>query len=92
MLQSLLSRHLIVLVMLILAGVGWLLESRLNLFEWFYNVSRPYETLALDGLVPGILLVLIGAFLDTYRAHQHSLRERERLRIMMEMAGRHPRP
>jgi signal transduction histidine kinase len=87
MLQWLLSRHLIVLVMLILAGVGWLLESRLHLFEWFYAVSRPYETLELDGLIPGILLVLAGAFFDTYRAHQAALRERERLRVMMEMAA-----
>jgi len=87
MLQWLLSRHLMVLVMLILAGVGWLLESRLHLFEWFYAVSRPYETLELDGLIPGILLVLAGAFFDTYRAHQAALRERERLRIMMEMAA-----
>ena len=87
MLQWLLSRHLIVLVMLILAGVGWLLESRLHLFEWFYAVSRPYETLELDGLIPGILLVLAGAFFDTYRAHQAAVRERERLRVMMEMAA-----
>ena len=76
-----------VLVMLILAGVGWLAESRLDLFEWFYTVSRPYETLELDGLVPGVFLVLIGAFLDTYRVHQESLRERERLRVMMETAA-----
>ena len=87
MLQWLLSRHLMVLVMLILAGVGWLLESRLHLFEWFYAVSRPYETLELDGLIPGILLVLTGAFFDTYRAHQAAVRERERLRVMMEMAA-----
>ena len=87
MLQWLLSRHLMVLVMLILAGVGWLLESRLHLFEWFYAASRPYETLQLDGLVPGILLVLAGAFFDTYRAHQAAVRERERLRVMMEMAA-----
>lgn len=87
MVQWLLSRHLMVLVMLILAGVGWLLESRLHLFEWFYAVSRPYETLELDGLIPGILLVLAGAFFDTYRAHQAALRERERLRVMMEMAA-----
>ena len=87
MLQWLLSRHLMVLVMLILAGVGWLLESRLHLFEWFYAVSRPYETLELDGLIPGILLVLAGAFFDTYRAHQAAVRERERLRVMMEMAA-----
>lgn len=87
MLQSLLSRHLMVLVMLILAGIGWLLESRLNLFEWFYLVSRPYETLELDGLVPGMLLVLAGAFFDTYRAHQSAVRERERLQVMMEMAA-----
>src|SRR5262249_19567508 len=87
MLQSLLSRHLMVLVMLILAGIGWLLEAKLNLFEWFYNLTRPYEAIALDGLVPGVLLVLLGAFLDTYRAHQESLRERERMRIMMEMAA-----
>ena len=73
--------------MLILAGIGWLLEAKLNLFEWFYNVTRPYETIALDGLVPGVLLVLVGAFLDTYRAHQEAVRERERMRIMMEMAA-----
>jgi signal transduction histidine kinase len=87
MLETLLSRHLMVLVMLILAGVGWLLESKLNLFEWFYDFSRQYETIALDGLVPGILLVLVGAFLDTYRAHQQSVRERDRLQVMMEMAA-----
>jgi signal transduction histidine kinase len=87
MLETLLSRHLMVLVMLILAGVGWLLEAKLNLFEWFYDFSRPYETIALDGLVPGILLVLVGAFLDTYRAHLQSLRERDRLQVMMEMAA-----
>jgi signal transduction histidine kinase len=87
MAQRLLSRHLIVLVMLILAGCGWLLESRLDLFEWFFAVSRPYETLELDGLAPGLLLVLVGAFLDTYRAHQAAVRERERLRVMMEMAA-----
>jgi signal transduction histidine kinase len=87
MLQSLLRRHLGVLVMLILAGVGWLVESKFDLFEWFYDVSRPYETLALDGLIPGIVFVLLGAFLDTYRAHQETLRERERLRVMMETAA-----
>ena len=87
MLQSLLSRHLMVLVMLILAGSGWLLESKLEIFEWFYDVSRRYETLELDGLVPGFLLVLIGAFLDTYRVHQAAVRERERLRIVAEMAA-----
>jgi signal transduction histidine kinase len=86
MLQTLLSRHLMVLVMLILAGVGWLLESRLDLFEWFFRLSRPYEDLELDGLVPGVLLVLAGAFFDTYRAHEAAVRERERLRVMMEMA------
>jgi signal transduction histidine kinase len=87
MLQRLLSRHLMVLVMLILAGLGWLVESRFDSFEWFHRVSRPYETLELDGLVPGALLVLAGAFLDTYRAHQESLRERERLRVVMEVAA-----
>lgn len=76
-----------VLVMLILAGIGWLLEAYLDLFEWFHAVSRPYEGVGLDGLVPGILLVLLGAFLDTYRAHQRSLRERERLVVMTEMAA-----
>jgi signal transduction histidine kinase len=86
MLQTLLSRHLMVLVMLILAGIGWLLESRLDLFEWFLRLSRPYEDLELDGLVPCVLLVLAGAFFDTYRAHEAAVRERERLRIMMEMA------
>ncbi len=87
MLQTLLSRHLMVLVMLVLAGSGWLLESRFDLFEQFSQLSRPYETLELDGLVPGLLLVLLGAFLDTYRAHQAALREQERLRVMMEMAA-----
>jgi signal transduction histidine kinase len=86
MLQTLLSRHLMVLVMLILAGIGWLLESRLDLFEWFFRLSRPYEDLELDGLVPCVVLVLAGAFFDTYRAHEAAVRERERLRIMMEMA------
>jgi signal transduction histidine kinase len=87
MLQWVLKRHLMVFVMLILAGVGWLAESRWELFEWFYDVSRQYETLEVDGLIPGFLLVLIGAFFDTYRAHQDSLRERERLRVMMEKAA-----
>ncbi len=87
MLQALLARHLMVLVMLILAGIGWLVESRLNVVEWFFWMSRSYETLELDGLVPGALLVLAGAFLDTYRAHQQALRERERLRVMMEVAA-----
>jgi signal transduction histidine kinase len=87
MLQWVLKRHLMVLVMLILAGVGWLAESSLDLFEWFYELSRPYETIALDGLVPGVFLVLLGAFLDTYRKHQESVRERERLRVMMETAA-----
>jgi signal transduction histidine kinase len=87
MLQSLLKRHLMVLVMLILAGIGWLAESQWSLFEWFYEISRQYETLELDGLVPGLLLVLAGAFIDTYRAHQEALRERERLQVIMEMAA-----
>jgi signal transduction histidine kinase len=87
MFHSMLRRHLMVLVMLILAGVGWLAESRWDLFEWFYDVSRQYETLELDGLVPGIFLVLIGAFFDTYRAHQEAIRERERLQVMMETAA-----
>lgn len=87
MAQSLLTRYLMVLVMLILAGIGWLLEARLDLFERFYAASRASEPLELDGLVPGILLVLIGAFLDTFRAHQRALRERERLRVMTEMAA-----
>ncbi len=76
-----------VLVMLILAGIGWLVESRLDLFEWFYGVSRTYETLEADGLVPGFFLVLVGAFFDTYRAYERSLRDRERMRVMMEMAA-----
>lgn len=84
--QWLLRRHLMVLVMLVLAGVGWLAEAGLDLFERFFILSRPYETLELDGLVPGLLLVLAGAFIDTFRAHQRALRERERLRVMMEMA------
>jgi signal transduction histidine kinase len=87
MFQWVLNRHLMVLVMLILAGIGWLAEANLNLFEWFYRFSRPYETIALDGLVPGIFLVLLGAFLDTYRKHEESVRERERLRVMMETAA-----
>jgi signal transduction histidine kinase len=87
MLQLLLTRNLMVLVMLILAGLGWLLESQLSVVEWFYTVTRPYETLELDGLVPGALLVLLGAFLDTYRVHQRTMRERERLQVMMEMAA-----
>ena len=88
MLQWLLKRHLGVLVMLILAGSGWLIESRFHVFEWFYTVSRPYDAgLELDGLVPGVVLVLLGAFLDTYRAHQAALRERDRLQVMMEMAA-----
>lgn len=87
MAQSLLTRYLMVLVMLILAGVGWLVEARLDLFERFYAASRASEPLEIDGLVPGILLVLIGAFLDTFRAHQRALRERERLRVMTEMAA-----
>jgi hypothetical protein len=86
MLQWVLSRHLMVLVMLILAGIGWLCESRLDLFERFYVVSRTYETLQLDGLVPGLLLVFLGAFLDTYRRHQRTLHERERLLAMLTMA------
>lgn len=87
MAQSLLTRYLMVLVMLILAGVGWLVEARLDLFERFYAASRASEPLEIDGLVPGILLVLIGAFLDTFRAHQRALRERERLRVITEMAA-----
>ncbi len=87
MAQSLLTRYLMVLVMLILAGIGWLVEARLDVFEWFYAASRAHEPLELDGIVPGILLVLIGAFLDTFRAHQRAQRERERLRVMTEMAA-----
>lgn len=75
-----------VLVMLILAGIGWLCESRLDLFERFYDASRTYETLQFDGLVPGALLVLLGAFLDTYRRHQKMMHERERLLAMLGMA------
>lgn len=86
MAQSLLTRYLMVLVMLILAGIGWLVEARLDLFERFYAASRASEPLELDGLVPGLFLVLIGAFLDTFRAHQRAQRERERLRVMTEMA------
>lgn len=85
--QDLLTRHLMVLVMLILAGIGWLIEAKLDLFERFHDLSRPYEALAVDGLVPGMVLVLLGAFLDTYRAHQRALRERERFRVMMEVAA-----
>jgi signal transduction histidine kinase len=87
MLQWVLKRHLMVLVMLILAGLGWLAEASLHVFEWFYHVSRPYETINLDGLVPGFFLVLLGAFLDTYRKHVESVREQERLRVMMETAA-----
>lgn len=87
MAQSLLTRYLMVLVMLILAGIGWLVEARLDLFERFYAASRASEPLELDGLVPGLLLVLLGAFLDTFRAHQRAQRERERLRVMTEMAA-----
>ncbi len=73
--------------MLILAAVGWLIEAHFDLFEWFHGVSRAYEHVALDGLVPGVLLVLLGAFFDTYRAHHQAQRERERFRVMMEMAA-----
>jgi signal transduction histidine kinase len=86
MAQALLRRHLMVLVMLTLAGLGWLVEAHFEVFEWFHAVSRPYEAFQLDGLMPGILLVLFGAFLDTYRAYHLGRRERERLRVMMEMA------
>jgi hypothetical protein len=80
--------HQVVLVMLSLAGIGWLAEARFGLFEWYYEASREYEALQADGLVPCALLVLLGAFLDTYRAHQHALRERERIRAEMNMALR----
>lgn len=73
--------------MLCLAGIGWLVESQLDVFEWFHALSRDYETLELDSIIPGAFLVLLGAFFDTYRAYQKTVRERERLRVMMEMAA-----
>jgi hypothetical protein len=82
------ANHQVVLIMLSLAGIGWLLEARFALFEWYYQISRQYEALHAAGLVPCVLLVLLGAFLDTYRAHQEVLRERERIRAEMNMALR----
>jgi hypothetical protein len=69
------SRHLIVLVMLSLAGLGWLAQSG-------------SEIPAPGGLVPGILLVLLAALFDAYRAQQKALFARERARGEMAMALR----
>jgi hypothetical protein len=87
-LGPIIAHHQVVLVMLSLAGIGWLSEARFGLVEWYYQVTREYETLHAAGLIPCVLMVLWGAFLDTYRAHQHVLRERERIRAQMHMALR----
>jgi hypothetical protein len=72
------SRHLIVLVMLSLAGIGWLAQTG----------SRGAETPSLEGVVPGVLLVLLAALFDAYRAQQKTLFARERARGEMGMALR----
>jgi cbb3-type cytochrome oxidase subunit 3 len=72
------SRHLIVLVMLSLAGIGWLARTG----------SRGAETPSLDGLVPAVLLVLLAALFDAYRAQQKTRFARERARGEMVMALR----
>jgi hypothetical protein len=70
MVRRCLSQHLIVLVMLSLAGAGWLAQG------------------PLDGLVPGVLLVLLAVLFDAYRAHQKTLFARERARCERAMALR----
>jgi hypothetical protein len=74
--------------MLLVASIGWLAQTYLGTFCWFYEQSRGYEALQFHGLVPGLLLVLLGAVFDSYRAHKRTLVERERARIERAMALR----
>ena len=68
-----LSQHSIVLVMLLVAALGWLVQSGVGSFH---------------GVVPGVLLVLLGALFDGYRAHQKSLFQRACARSERAMALR----
>jgi hypothetical protein len=75
-----------ILVMLMLGGAGWLMHWRLDLFERIHAVTGSPETLQSDGVIVVMLLLLLGASLDTYRRYQQAVRERERLRAMIDMA------
>jgi hypothetical protein len=74
--------------MLLLASVVWYTQTSLGTFCWFYERSRGYEILQFHGLVPGLLLVLLGTIFDSYRAHKRAVVERDRRHIERAMALR----
>jgi hypothetical protein len=81
-----LSQHLIVLVVLSLAGIGWLTQE---LFAPASAGGSPGDaTLLLDGLVPGAVLVVLAALFDGYRSRQKTLLATERARSELAMALR----
>jgi hypothetical protein len=75
MLRRHLSQHLIVLVILSLAGIGWLARTSLGI-PWLEGAGG-VETLPLQGLWPGVLLMLLAALFDGYRTRQRTLLARE---------------
>jgi hypothetical protein len=82
------SQYRIALFMLLLASGVWYAQTSLGTFCWFYERSRGYEILQFHGLVPGLLLVLLGTIFDSYRAHKRALLERDRRHVERAMALR----
>jgi hypothetical protein len=74
--------------MLLLASIGWYVQTALGTFCWYYDRSWLYEALQFHGLVPGLLLVLLGVVFDSHRTHKRALVERERAGIERAMALR----
>jgi hypothetical protein len=81
-------QHRLALFMLLLASIGSYVQTTLGTFCWFYEGSGAYEALQFHGLVPGLLLVLLGAVFDSYRTHRMTIVERERARVERAMALR----
>jgi hypothetical protein len=86
MMRRHLSHHLIVIVMLSLAGIGWLAQDRFGP-SWVEGApgvaARP-----LDALLPGALLIVLAALFDGYRSRQKTLLASERARSELAMALR----
>ena len=66
-----LSQHLIVVVVLSLAGIGWLAQERVG--PSWVDASPVVAALPLDALFPGALLIVLAALFDGYRSRQKTL-------------------
>jgi len=81
-----LSQHLIVVVVLSLAGIGWLAQERVG--PSWVDASPVVAALPLDALFPGALLIVLAALFDGYRSRQKTLLASERARSEQAMALR----